>query len=1020
MTALQFAYRCPDETVFPRLIQLAGLRAGRRDAVMAMTRDLIIAMRRARSVSGIDAFLREYRISSPEGIVLLCLAEALLRIPDGATADALVRDKLTSGDWSSHIGQADSMLVNMSSLSLMLSGRFLSLDEAGGLMSRIVGRLGEPTIRRVVRTAMAFMGEQFIMGHTIERALARSRRPEARGFRYSFDMLGEGARTAADARRYCAAYRSAIDAIGKTVDPHCVDEAGGISVKLSALHPRFEPAQRARVLDELVPTVIGLAAAARKVGIPFTIDAEEADRLELSLEIFERAMGAPTLKGWSAFGIAVQAYQKRAFPLIGWIDDLGRRMGRKIPVRLVKGAYWDTEIKRAQERGLDGYMVFTRKSATDVSYLACARAMLDAPCISPAFATHNALTIATIVEFAGSRRDFEFQRLYGMADGLYEALLARDATYSCRTYAPVGGRADLLAYLARRLLENGANSSFVNRVRDDKVPIDSLLADPVDALTAATAWPTRIPLPAQIYGAERLNSSGVDLSDRATAASIEAELAKEWTHRWHAAPIINGNESGLVPLELTDPSNCRRIVSEIRNATSDDVDHAVSCGVAAQTDWDAGGVARRSACLLRAAELLELRRNHFMAIAIREGGKTIPDAVAEVRESVDFLRYYAVRAEDDFAPRMLPGPTGEENRLSLAGRGVFACISPWNFPLAIFTGQVAATLVAGNAVVAKPAPQTPFMAYEMIKLLHQAGVPAEVLHFVPGGTGIGEILVAHPLIAGVVFTGSTGAAKAIARQLAGKNGAIVPLVAETGGQNAMIVDSSALPEQVVDDLLTSAFRSAGQRCSAARLLFVQEDIADRVLDMLVGAMDELAIGDPALLATDIGPVIDRSAMMRLNAHMDLLQHSILRRLPVPDGGWFVGPTLIAIDSPVDLSGEVFGPVLHVIRWSAGKLGEVIDSINATGFGLTLGIHSRVGKTVEFVRRHARVGNLYVNRGMVGAVVGAQPFGGEGLSGTGPKAGGPDYIRRFATERVISVDTTATGGNAKLMAMVDRA
>jgi RHH-type proline utilization regulon transcriptional repressor/proline dehydrogenase/delta 1-pyrroline-5-carboxylate dehydrogenase len=1017
-------YRTPERDALPPLMERARLAPDARPRVAATARDLIAAMRAAaQQGGGIEQFLQEYRITSAEGVVLLCLAEAFLRIPDAATADALIKDKLGDADWRSHVGKSPSFLVNISSFMLVATGRLVSLDEADNLLSRLVARVGEPVLRQAVRAAMHFMGDQFILGKTIEGALERSRRFEAAGFRHSFDMLGEGARTMEDARRYLAAYEHAIAAIGKYAAGKDVVAAPGISVKLSALHPRYEAAQRDRALAELAPSVIALGEKARGAGIGMTIDAEESERLELSLELLVHIAMAPSLAGWDGLGLAVQAYQKRALDVIGFVDELGARAKRRIMVRLVKGAYWDTEIKRAQERGMTDYPVFTRKASTDVSYLACARAMLSAGSIYPAFATHNALTVATLVEWAGQSgnkngRDFEFQRLHGMGDGLYEALHARDSGYHCRTYAPVGGHDDLLAYLVRRLLENGANSSFVNRIQDRDTTLEDLIADPVEATEAVKAAPhPRIPMPVDLYGPARKNSLGIDLSDRETIARLEAEFAAQPRARWSAAPIVGGRLGGDGAAQtMADPSDLTHIIGEVRGATAGEVDRAVALAAKAQPDWNAAGAAHRAACLRRAADLLEARRLQFMGIAIREAGKTIPDALAEIREAADFLRYYAMQAERDFAPVALDGPTGESNQLALAGRGVFACVSPWNFPLAIFTGQIAAALAAGNAVVAKPAPQTPIMGCTMVQLLHEAGVSADALALVTGAGETGARLVGHAAIAGVAFTGSTATARGIARALAAGNGPIVPLIAETGGQNAMIIDSSALPEQVVADLLISAFQSAGQRCSAARLMYAQEDVADKMIEMLSGAMDELRIGDPGQIATDIGPVIDEAAARRLEAHLANMGKRVVHRLAAPKGGWFVGPALVAIDSPSDLPGEVFGPILHVLRWRAGHLDQVVDAINATGFGLTLGLHSRIGDTVDFVRARARVGNLYVNRSMIGAVVGAQPFGGEGLSGTGPKAGGPNYVRRFATERVTSIDTTSAGGNASLMAM----
>jgi RHH-type proline utilization regulon transcriptional repressor/proline dehydrogenase/delta 1-pyrroline-5-carboxylate dehydrogenase len=1016
--AINDVYRASEPAVVLPLAGQARLAAEVRARIARVAKVLAETMRQAaHSGGGIEHFLQQYRISSAEGIVLLCLAEAFLRIPDDETADRLIRDKVGAAAWEAHLGKSPSSLVNAATAALNLTGRLLAEDETAGVFKRLLARLGEPVVRQAVATAMRFMGEQFVMGRTIVEALERSERPDARPFRHSFDMLGEGAKTAADAARYGRAYQHAIAAIGATVGQRSVFEAPGISVKLSALHPRYEPAQRDRVLRELVPLLLGLAEEARGYGMGFTVDAEESERLELSLELFARVAAAPSLAGWDGLGLAVQAYQKRALPVILWLDALGRQTERRIFVRLVKGAYWDSEVKRTQERGLPDYAVFTRKSATDVSYLACARAMLDAKHVFPAFATHNALTVATILDWAGANRDFEFQRLHGMGGGLYETLLARAPAPACRTYAPVGSHDDLLAYLVRRLLENGANSSFVHQIQDPGTPLESLLEDPVEAVIAAGGEPhPRIVLPRDLYGEARRNSDGLDLSDSQITGQLTAALAQAWARPWIAHSLAAGAKAGSERIALFDPACTGRPIGEAWTVNAGDIARMVETGAVAQRRWSATDVAQRAACLRRAADLLEGRRTEFMAVAVREAGKTIPDAVAEVREAVDFLRYYAGCAETDFRPVLLPGPTGEENRLTLAGRGVFACISPWNFPLAIFVGQVAAALAAGNAVVAKPAPQTPVMAHRAVALLHEAGIPADVLQLALGRAEAGQALIAHPLVRGVAFTGSIAAAKAIARSLVAGDGPLVPLIAETGGQNAMIADSSALPEQVVSDLVVSAFLSAGQRCSAARVLFVQDVVADKLLEMLVGATQELTIGDPGSLATDIGPVIDEAALRRLESHVAAMGSRVVHRSPAPGGGWFFGPAVIELEDLASLKGEVFGPVLHVVRWHAGHLDAVVDAINATGYGLTLGVHSRIGATVKHVRQRARVGNLYVNRSMVGAVVGVQPFGGEGLSGTGPKAGGPNYLKRFATERVVSVDTTSAGGNATLMTL----
>ncbi len=1008
------------------LLPAAQPSAPERERVLARARALVEALRaQAQHGGGIEQFLQEYQLSTPEGVTLLCLAEAFLRIPDPLTADALIRDKLGDGDWASHVGHSNSVLVNASSRMLAFTRRLLDEDRSdgrwGGLLKTLAVRGGEPLVRGAVGAAMRVMGDQFVTGRTIEEALKRAARDARAGFRHSFDMLGEGARTAADAARYMDSYRAAIAAIGRAGAGADTTARNSISIKLSALHPRYEAAQAGRCVPALADALLELATLARTANIGLTVDAEEADRLELSLDIMERVAGATELSGWDGLGLAIQGYQTRARAVVGWAAALGERHRRRLMVRLVKGAYWDTEIKRAQERGLDRYPVFTRKAATDVSYLACAQAMLDAPYLYPAFATHNALTAASILERAGTRRDWEFQRLHGMGEGLYEGLIANDGV-QCRIYAPVGAHRDLLAYLVRRLLENGANSSFVNQVADADASIDSLLADPAELVRAAGVSPhPRIPLPAALYGAERRNSRGMDLADRPTLETLQAGLATVWSETHRAAALVSGHDVGDAERRVANPADTAQVVGAVREAGPADVDAALAAASRAAHGWSSYPVAKRAACLDRAADLLEADRVAFMALAIAEAGKTIPDAVAEVREAVDFLRYYAARARRDFAPEDLPGPTGEHNSIALAGRGVFACISPWNFPLAIFLGQVSAALVAGNAVVAKPAPQTPLIAYRAVRLLHRAGVPVEALHLLPGGVAIGQALVSDRRVGGVAFTGSTAAARAINRALAASDGPIVPLVAETGGLNAMIADSSALPEQVVADALLSGFGSAGQRCSALRVLYLQEDTADRVLEMLAGAMDELVVGDPARLSTDVGPVIDQDARDRIAAHATAHAGQRLHaaRLGADAGrGWFVPPQLIALDRGRDLQHEVFGPVVHVVRWAAGRLDQVVDEINASGYGLTLGVHSRIGRTVDAVQARARVGNVYVNRSMTGAVVGAQPFGGEGLSGTGPKAGGPRYLARFATERTVSVDTTSAGGNATLMSLAE--
>ncbi|MFZ5668989.1 MAG: bifunctional proline dehydrogenase/L-glutamate gamma-semialdehyde dehydrogenase PutA [Pseudomonadota bacterium] len=1014
-------YRAPEGERLADLVPAASVGADARGRIEAVAGGLLADLRKAGREGWVEQFLQQYSLTTEEGVALLSLAEAYLRVPDPLTAAELVRDKLGRADWKAHAGRSDSVLVNSATLGLILA-RGLMDDEAGTL-TRLVARLGEPAILKAVAAAMQMMGEAFVLGRTIEEALRRADRGGAAAFRHSFDMLGEAARTHEDADRYLAAYFDAVDAVGRAAGFE--GEMAGrdsVSVKLSALHPRYETAQADRCVPELIEKVTRLAESARAQGIGLTIDAEEAERLEMSLDIIEAIARAPELAGWDGLGMAVQAYQRRAPAVIAWADALGRETGRRLTVRLVKGAYWDSEIKRAQERGLVDYPVFTRKAATDVCYLACARAMLGAPGLYPAFATHNALTVATILEWAGDRRDFEFQRLHGMGGGLYERLMAERGV-AARVYAPVGGYRDLLAYLVRRLLENGANTSFVHQIADRSVSDAELLADPVALVQAAGLRPhSRIPNPMDLYAPERRNSAGLDLTDRAVLDGLTAEMARTWAQPQAAAPLIGGQSGKGAGVAVTDPADHSRIVGQVIEATAADVARAIGLAADAQEAWSALPVAERAACLDRMGDLLERDRTRLMALCVREAGKSVPDALAEVREAVDFCRYYAARAREMFVPVPLPGPTGEKNELSMVGRGVFACISPWNFPLAIFLGQATAALVAGNAVVAKPAPQTPIIAFEAVKLLLEAGVPADVVALVPGGPEVGQALTADPRVMGVCFTGSTGTARRIARTLLDDEARpLVPLIAETGGLNAMIVDSTALPEQVVGDVIISAFQSAGQRCSALRLLCLQEDVAPKILEMLAGAMAALRIGDPALPETDVGPVIDAAAQKSLLDHIEAHRARFLFQMTLPPGlehGTFVPPTVIRLDRVEDLTKEVFGPVLHVTTWKAGELDALVARINASGYGLTMGLHSRIGETADRVRATARVGNLYVNRSMIGAVVGVQPFGGEGLSGTGPKAGGPHYLARFAVERTLSVDTTSAGGNATLLSLED--
>ncbi len=1025
-------HRADESDVVRALVKKTRMAPELRKRIRTRARRLVKAARAARlQHGGIDAFLQEYELSSEEGVILMCMAEALLRIPDADTADRLIRDKIGGANWKKHLGKSDSLFVNASTWALMLTGRLLraeNSDEAGlgAAFTRLIARGGEPIIRQAMVQAMRILGRQFVMGRTIEEALDRARPDEAAGYRQSFDMLGEAARTAADAERYFNAYASAIAAIGAAAGDRGPIDGPGISIKLSALHPRYEFAQRQRVLDELVPRIAELAGLAKDEGIGLTIDAEEADRLDLSLDVFERLSGNHRLAGWDGLGIAVQAYLKSAPAVIDWLAALARRDRRRVMVRLVKGAYWDTEIKRGQERGLQSYPVFTRKASTDIAYIACVKRLIAKPkAFYPQFATHNALTAASVEALAGKQTAFEFQRLHGMGEALYAEIVGPDPRQrKCRIYAPVGSHEDLLPYLVRRLLENGANTSFVNRIVDADLPISRIIADPVETVAKLESIPhQRIALPADMFQPERRNSRGLDLSDPQDLRPLAAAMSRAAMTRWTAAPT--GGASAGPGKPVLDPADRRRQVGSVVEATGDEVGVALAAAHKAAPEWEKTPAEERAACLDRAADLLEEHLPEFMTLAVREAGKTIPDALSEVREAVDFCRYYAARARAEFAePSLLPGPTGERNELSLHARGVFVCISPWNFPLAIFTGQIAASLAAGNAVLAKPAEQTPLMAAHAVRLMHRAGIPGQVLQLLPGeGPSVGAALVGDERIDGVAFTGSSETARTINRILAARRGPIVPLIAETGGQNALIVDSSALTEQVVADVLASAFNSAGQRCSALRVLFVQEDVAERTLATLAGAMDELVIGDPGLLSTDIGPVIDEAARAMLVTHAERMGKvgPLVRALPIPAGlenGIFFGPRVFEIDRLDILEGEVFGPILHAIRYQADRLDSVIDAVNATGYGLTLGVHSRIDETARTVCERAKVGNTYVNRNMIGAVVGVQPFGGEGLSGTGPKAGGPRYLHRFASERSLSVDTTAAGGNAALMTLED--
>lgn len=1021
-------HRAPEPDVLKPLLARAAVDAAGRAGVEARALGLLADLRAAQSRGWVNQFLQEYRLNTSEGVALLSLAEAFLRVPDPETADDLIADKLDDGDWGKHRGQSGSRLVNTATWGLVIGRAIVGESEKASALKKLISRAGEPFVREGVGVAMRKMGEIFVMGRTIEEALKRMKKSENRGFTASFDMLGEAARTFEDGERYFAAYEDAIRAVGK------VPEQGhSISVKLSALHPRYEVAQADRAVPSLIEQLERLATLSAEFGIGLTVDAEESERLEMSLDIIQAVAGLDALKGWDGLGMAIQAYSKRARPVVAWANDLGKRTGRRIAARLVKGAYWDSEIKRTQEAGLSDYPLFTRKAATDVSYLACARDMLDAANIYPAFATHNALTVATILEWAGEARDFEFQRLHGMGEGLYEQLV-REQGYHTRIYAPVGGHRDLLAYLVRRLLENGANSSFVHQLADENLSDADLLADPVAKIASVggSRHPS-IPLPEDLFAPERKNSGGIDLQDADELAAVAKLVAEPLPPvRMGAGPsgdlglqtrsdmgearaLAPADEAGRVSWDL-------RAEASVDALSQDEVASAEAAVTRARSGfsaWSKTSVEARAAVLARLADLLEENRLELMRVAVQEAKKTIPDALAEVREAVDFCRYYGAQANKVLQPIELPGPTGERNVLRMEGRGVWLCIAPWNFPLAIFLGQVAAALAAGNAVIAKPAPQTPRIARRAVELAYQAGVPRDALVLVTGGPETGAALVRNPGVDGVAFTGSTATAKRIARDLlANENRPLVPLIAETGGINAMIVDSTALPEQVVVDVVTSAFRSAGQRCSALRLLVLQEEVAQRMLDMLRGAMDALIVGDPSHAATDVGPVIDRNAYNRLMEYREARRADWLHTVAAPEEGLFVPPTLIQAERIESVEREWFGPLLHVTTWKAGELAETVHRVNASGYGLTMGLHSRIARAAETVEGLSEAGNLYINRSMIGAIVGSQPFGGEGLSGTGPKAGGPNYLPRFCAERTTSTDTTSAGGNATLLSLED--
>ena len=1023
--------RPESESVRDLLLALDGTRRQLDAARSRAGRWVEAARAQQRSRPLVDAMLEQFPLDSPQGRALMSLAEALLRTPDAARADQLVAERLAELRETT-IVKGPSPLIRAGVRVLASVGRLLpsvSRELAGRFSaSALTKPLVAPLLRGSLRQAVEKIGRAFIVGETIEAALARGQSLASLSL-CSFDVLGEGARTDVDAERYFQSYYLAIAALR----PHSagsVHERSGISIKLSALEPRYNLLQSARVHERLVPRMLALARNAAEAGIGLTIDAEEADRLDLSLDVLEELARDPKTRAWSGLGLAVQAYSRRSAPVIDWVAALARETGRKMTVRLVKGAYWDSEIKRAQERGLASFPVYTSKAATDVSYLVCAqRLFAAADVVYPQFATHNALTIAAVIGLAPPRKAYEFQRLHGMGEALYETVRA-DVTNLApvRVYAPVGTNEDLLPYLVRRLLENGANSSFVHQFLNPQIPVERVVSDPIASLAVPSSVPIRgaairgaaIREPAKLYDG-RSNSRGVDWGNPAEVEELQAALHSRAGRSWPGGPILGGRVVKDAAIPVASPSNARDIVGHSRDATDSEINGAMDAASRAQPAWDATPATDRAACLERAADLLEARRADFISLLAREAGRVLPDAVAEVREAVDFCRYYAARGREQFgAPQVLQGPTGERNTLSLHGRGVFVCISPWNFPLAIFTGQLVAALVAGNAVIAKPAPATPLIAHAMTLLLHEAGIPKDVLQLTPAdGPVFGQVALVHPALAGVAFTGSTATAATINRTLAHREGPIVPLIAETGGVNAMIVDATALPEQVVDDVVTSAFTSAGQRCSALRVLYLQEEIADRVIGMLVGAMKCLVIGDPTETATDVGPVISDAAKRRLTAHADRMAQEATRLYacalePAHAAGHFFPPQLFQLRSLDQLRTEEFGPILHVARFASGELPQVLEAIRKSGYGLTLGVHSRIESVASHIFQVTPVGNTYVNRNMIGAVVGVQPFGGQGLSGTGPKAGGPHYLPRFATERTLTLNTVAIGGNVELL------
>ncbi len=1030
--AITDAYDRDENSCVKSLLDQLTISSGNQKTIEKIARDLVETVReKDLDKSAIDTLMTQFHLSSDEGIVLMCLAEALLRIPDKETEDLLIKDKLTNANWEKYFGASESTFVNMATRGLAFSGKILSDQDSANIFQKLwyglLGRMGEPVIREAVRYTMKLLSENFILGRTIDEALKNSEKLAEKGYWFSYDMLGEMARTESQADYYFSEYQNAITALGKSVAGQTGFGVKSISIKLSALHPRYEFSQQETVNKIVAERLRSLAVQAKNAGIQLTVDAEESFRLDISLTIFETVFADPELKNWEGMGLAVQAYQKRAIYVIQWLINLSQQHQKKLSVRLVKGAYWDTEIKLAQVNGYDNYPVFTRKISTDVSYLTCAQLLLEAKDnIYPQFATHNAYTIASILWMAKDKNaEFEFQRLQGMGQPLHDVLLSEQYKVHSRIYAPVGKYQDLLPYLVRRLLENGANSSFVHQIADKEIPVENLIQSPIEKLLKLTELANpKIPLPKNIYPHNRKNSTGIDFSKINLTQQLMSKLEQFEKIIWNATPFHRELNPDMPARAILNPNNNQDIAGYVQNADLNDVNNALINAENAHSQWDLLGADQRALLLEKTADLIESNQAEFMVLLIREAGKNLLDAIAEIREAVDFCRYYAVMARETLTPEKLIGPTGESNILYMHGRGIIACISPWNFPLAIFVGQVAASLVSGNCVIAKPAAQTPLIAAKAISLFYEAGVSKSVLQLLPGsGSVVGQALIESEKVSGVLFTGSTDTAKNIERSLAARIGAIVPFIAETGGMNAMIVDSSALLEQVVMDAMISAFGSAGQRCSALRILFIQNDIADEFTHMLQGAMQTWNVNNSAYLSTDIGPVIDSAAQKMLQAHIDEmhLKAKLIAQMPLfseSNAGSFIAPIAFELPELSVLTKEIFGPVLHIVRFERKNLDQVVDQINNLGFGLTFGIQSRINQTMDAIISKIKTGNIYINRSMTGAVVGVQPFGGCNLSGTGPKAGGPHYLLRLCHETTVTINTTAMGGNTELLAAGD--